>query len=284
MYQFIKERAYSLIKQKLTNICKDIYAEKLIFSKPYIKRKCIEGECFDFYIGDRDGQDWYDINCTDPFWPEMKTIKNHIIDVGDVVIDAGAHHGCTAICFSRWVGEKGKVFAIEANPHNCDIININLSINSIKNVSVINQAVGESAGGGRLNIGSSNSFITSNICEKSISVDIFPLDELIEFSPNALKLDVEGSDVLALRGAKKILATYPKLMIEVHKDALPHFNSTLVEMMNLIDWNAYNCWVQWNYEPEILPWVFTDKNTTESMERMVNGTHIFARPKIPHKQ
>jgi len=278
MLIYIKNSVRSFIKSKLTNICKN-YTEQLAFTKPYIKRKHVEGVSFDFYIGDSEGMDWYDKSCTDPFWPELKIMKDLIIDVGDIVLDVGAHHGCTTICFSRWVGEQGRVFAVEPNPHNCDIITINLGINNIKNVTAINKAAGAEAGVGQLDIASSNSRITSNISKGTIDVDIFPLDELIDFSPNVLKLDVEGSEVLALRGAKKILETYPKLMIEVHKNSLSQFNTTLVEMMSLIDWSSYNCWVQWNGEPEILPYTFTDKNIAESMERMVHaGTHIFARP------
>ena len=33
---------------------------------PYLKKKTVEGVEFDFWIGDRDGRDWYDLQCTDP--------------------------------------------------------------------------------------------------------------------------------------------------------------------------------------------------------------------------
>ncbi len=63
--------------------------------KPYIKKKNIEGLFFDFWIGDKYGRDWYDLQCTDPKWAEMKFIKDHLVSPGDVILEAGAHHGCT---------------------------------------------------------------------------------------------------------------------------------------------------------------------------------------------
>jgi len=60
---------------------------------PYVKRKTIEGVEFDFWIGDADGRDWYDIGCSDPVWPEMRFVRDHIVRHGDVVVECGAHHG-----------------------------------------------------------------------------------------------------------------------------------------------------------------------------------------------
>lgn len=279
MYNYIKSKIRSKIESKLRNIVAEINAEANRFTKPYIKRKCIESECFDFYIANQEGMDWYDRQCTDPFWPELAVARTHLLEKGDVVLDAGAHHGCTAICFSRWVGEAGKVYAIEPNPENCAVITINLAINKISNVEIVPSAVGERVGNGLLSVQCSNSNMLPAATQDTVDVDVIPLDSLYDAKPTFIKLDVEGVDVLALRGAKKILATYPKLLIEVHKDAFAMFDTTLEEMMHLIDWDAYDCWVQWNYERDIAPWTFASANLQDSMARMVHGTHIFAKPK-----
>jgi hypothetical protein len=65
--------------------------------KPYLKRKNVEGVVFDFWIGDRDGRDWYDLQCTDPVWVELRFIRDHLVGEGDVVLECGGHHGCTAV-------------------------------------------------------------------------------------------------------------------------------------------------------------------------------------------
>ena len=65
--------------------------------QPYLKKKSIEGVSFDFWIGDIDGRDWYDLKCTDPIWIEMRFTRDHMIERGDVILECGAHHGCTTI-------------------------------------------------------------------------------------------------------------------------------------------------------------------------------------------
>ena len=61
--------------------------------------------------------------------------------------------------------------------------------------------------------------------DRRITVDLLSLDELIAAGkiepPNVIKIDVEGSEPLVLRGAKKLIAEYhPKVFLEVHSPTL----------------------------------------------------------------
>jgi len=94
--------------------------------KPYLKKKNIEGVVFAFWISDRDARECYDLQCTDPVWVEMRFIMDHLIGQGDVVLECGGHHGCTAIVLSNWVGADGKVVTFEPHPANCGIIDKNI--------------------------------------------------------------------------------------------------------------------------------------------------------------
>jgi len=279
----IKKVVPNRIKRDIEQLLIDFaasHAPKIGFTRPYIKRKCVEGVSFDFYIGDEDGMVWYDTTCTDPFWPEMRIIRDHLIGHGDVVFDVGAHQGCTAILFSNWTGPNGKVVAIEPNPKNVSIIKTNIAMNHLNNVEILNVAAGEESG--RLNLAteSSNSHLTMEGEAMSIPVDVIALDSLLEMRPSFIKLDVEGADVLALRGARNILKTYPKLAIEVHKDGLVNFSTSLDELLSLIDFDAYDCWIQWNYEPDIGKWQYgSHEDLLADGKKMVHGTHIFAKPK-----
>jgi hypothetical protein len=144
----------------------------------------------------------------------------------------------------------------------------------------MNVAVGEEKGRLNLSMLNSNSFLTKEKGPLSIPVDVIELDSLLEIKPNFIKLDVEGADVLALRGAKKILKTYPKLSIEVHKDSLVSFSTSLDELLSLVDFDAYDCWVQWNYEANIERWQYeNNESLLADGKKMVTGTHIFAKPK-----
>jgi FkbM family methyltransferase len=251
------------------------------FRSPYIKRKCIEGVCFDFYIGDQDGMSWYDTDSTDPFWPEMRLIKEKLINPGDVILEAGGHQGCTGILLANWVGPAGKVVSFEPNPRNFDIYIVNKSINNLPSLSVENVAVGDRRGKAVISTGRSNSSLVSpGSGSASVEVDMVTLDDYLHLKPTLIKIDVEGADILVLRGARSLLKTRPKLAIEIHRDSLSRYGTALEELFELIDFSGYDCWVQWEYEPDIHEWDFGSKSSRDTaMERIVHGTHLFARPK-----
>lgn len=277
VYNMIKK----LILKHLRKHINALYeAESKKFKTPYIKRKVIEGISFDFYIGDQDGKDWYDTYCTDPYWTEMRIIRDYLIAPGDVVLECGGHQGCTAILLSNWVGPTGKVITFEPNPNNVEILKINLEINNIKNVSIEPKAVGNENGIIKLSTETSNSFINTDCIKNYIQVPIVELDNYAHYKPTFIKLDVEGADIQALRGAKNILKTLPKIAIEVHTDSLSRFNDKLEDFFCLIDFSKYDAYVQWNYEKEIKPWDFySPDNQILGLEKFVQGTHIFLKPK-----
>lgn len=223
-------------------IKKGIYRLKNRPFKPYLVKKNIEGVVFDFWIGDRDGRDWYDLESKDPDWIEMRFVKDNLIRPGDVVLECGGHHGCTAILLSNWVGPEGKVVSFEALPGNCDIIERNIQQNGLQNVTLERKAVG--AERGKITIhNTSNSFATPS--GEGIEVDLTYLDEYEHLNPTVLKIDVEGFEKKVLQGAKNILATRPKLAIEIHPGQLSRYGDSVQEFLDLLDLANYKMWIQW---------------------------------------
>lgn len=234
--QAFKDNVTRLRKISLTDYFRDI------FFKPYIKKKDVEGVSFDFWIGDPDGRDWYDLQAGDPVWAEMRFIKDQMVKSGDIILEAGGHHGCTAIILSNWVGEKGKVVTFEPLPGNGDIIEKNINLNSLTNVTLERKAVGSENGSVYINTLSNSSVIKS---EKGIKVELTCLDDYIHLNPTFLKIDVEGFEIQVLQGSKKILATYPKLAIEIHTEDLPQFGGSIQDLFQLIEIQKYRWWIQW---------------------------------------
>ena len=210
--------------------------------KPYLKKKNIEGVFFDFWIGDSDGRDWYDLQCTDPIWLEMRFIKDHMIKEGDVILECGGHHGCTAIVLSNWVGSNGKVLTFEPLPKNCDIIEKNIEQNGLKNVILERKAVGAEKGKITINDVSNSSVILSG---KGVEVEMTCLDEYEHLNPTFLKIDVEGFELQVLQGAKRILEKRPKLAIEIHTEALSQYGSSVEDLLRCIGVENYTLWIQW---------------------------------------
>jgi FkbM family methyltransferase len=210
--------------------------------KPYLKKKNIEGVVFDFWIGDSDGRDWYDLQCTDPVWVEMRFIKDHLIQQGDVVLECGGHHGCTAIVLSNWVGVGGKVVTFEPLTANCGIIERNIRQNGLTNVTLERKAVGAERGMISVSNASNSSVSLSG---EGVEVELTCLDEYEYLSPTFLKIDVEGFEMQVLQGAKNILSRRPKLAVEIHTEQLSHYGASVRDLFRLIDIEKYKVWVQW---------------------------------------
>ncbi len=235
---------------------------------PYLKKKEVEGLAFDFWIGDRDGRDWYDLNCTDPHWPEMRFLKDHLLEEGDVVLECGGHHGCTAIVMAHWVGVGGSVHTFEASPANCDIIEKNIRLNSLQNVTLERKAVGNQQGTITITKDSNSAVTSAGAGEE---VGITRVDEYRQLNPTVLKIDVEGFEIEVLEGAGEILATRPKLAIEVHTDLLENYGATVDDLFRFIDPAVYRLWVQWSEDrpPEAY----------DRKQPITSRIHLFA---IPH--
>ena len=210
--------------------------------QPYLKRKNVEGGTFDFWIGDEDGREWYDLQCGDPDWMELRFLRDNLIAEGDMVLECGGHHGCTAIVLSRWVGPTGKVITFEALPANCDIIRKNIEQNGIDNIVLERKAVGAHEGSITVTPSSNSSVSLSG---GGIPVDMVSLDMYEQLHPTLLKIDVEGFEVQVLQGAQKILSRRPKLAIEVHTDSLQDYGASVEDIFRLIGIDSYRIWIQW---------------------------------------
>lgn len=63
-----------------------------------------------------------------------------------MVLDIDANIGIHTLLFSKLVGQQGKVIAFEPNKLNLKRLKFNLSLNNIKNVQVVEMAVGDTIG------------------------------------------------------------------------------------------------------------------------------------------
>jgi FkbM family methyltransferase len=269
MNNFIKKVVRVLVPESLLEFRRQtIYKYRNSRFKPYMKKRTTEGVNYDFWIGDVDGRDWYDVYSRDPEWLEMRFVKEHLIEKGDVVFECGTHHGCATILLSDWVGEKGKVVAFEPVPSNCNVIEKNLELNQVKNVVLEKKAVGAETKKIFMNV-LSNAMIS--LTKQGIEVEMTALDAYENLNPNLLKIDVEGFELEVLKGAKKILSKTPKLAIELHTEQLYKYGASIEEIFKLIGIEKYKVWIQWDDTES--PVVY-DKNTP-----ILKRAHIFCIPK-----
>ena len=237
---------------------------------PYIKKKNVEGVEFDFLIGDPAGMSWYDVDCTDPDWPEMRFMRDRMVREGDVVFECGGHHGCTAVVLSRWVGTTGKVISFEPHPRNAAILQRNLELNGIRNATLRQCAVGAAPGSVMMRDASNASVTANPNAPRAFTAELVKLDDFRDEKPTVLKIDVEGFEVEVLKGAAEILKTLPKLAIEVHTPGLGNYGTSVEKLLACLDLPAYQLWVQWDDDNDPVPYDPATPITTR--------VHLFAIP------
>lgn len=139
---------------------------------------------------------------------------------GNTFIDAGANIGYYTVLASKLVGPKGKIYAFEPDNRNLKWLKDNIKLNNCNNVTVIPQALSNKSQNiffeeNSLSPGDSG-IINSNIPNsrqiKAVTLDNYCQKNKIN-SINCLKIDTEGSEVLILKGAQKIIKKSKKVTL-----------------------------------------------------------------------
>lgn len=137
---------------------------------------------------------------------------------GETVIDVGAGRGEDSIAFSRSVGSQGRVIAIEAHPDTFTILQRFCELNRLNVLPVHAAALNYE---GAALIEDCDDWRDNSIGESgSISVPARTLDAICGADASGpvglLKLNIEGSEVAALRGASGLLGRTRLVAVACH--------------------------------------------------------------------
>jgi len=146
---------------------------------------------------------------------------------GDVVFDVGAHLGVYSMLATRWVSPGGAIHAFEPNPETVQALQRHLQLNQMqKVVQVVPAAVG--ARGGRSSMLVLGVNDQNTLCPRSdqlpgaqtVEVAVVALDDYCReqgMTPRLVKIDTEGWELHALRGAENLLADRKvDFVVEMH--------------------------------------------------------------------
>ncbi len=140
---------------------------------------------------------------------------------GMTIFDIGAQAGFYTLLFSRVVGPSGTIVAFEPCPIESQHLLAHLSLNAISNVRVISAAVSASTGIARFTVDAGKT--ENSLCTDSSSPLFVPtvqLDELELPPPHLIKMDIEGAETLALKGARNVISERrPVIFLALHGDA-----------------------------------------------------------------
>jgi FkbM family methyltransferase len=139
---------------------------------------------------------------------------------GDVVYDLGANAGFYTLLASKLVGPTGRVVAFEPVPRNLGYLRRHLALNQCDNVTVVAAAVSDRSGRARFHDGPAHT-VGTLAEDGEYEVDVVTLDDVSGVTPQVIKIDVEGAEAAALRGAGRLLReARPIVLVSTHSTAL----------------------------------------------------------------
>ena len=142
--------------------------------------------------------------CNPHFYSADEDVLRQHLKPGDVFVDVGANIGALTLAAAKIVGDAGRVFSVEAHPRTVRYLRGNIKLNRAVNVTVFHAAAGDHEG--VVNFSSGRSDDQNRVTESGLSVPLRTLDSLIPDTPvRLLKIDVEGFELFALRGAERLL-------------------------------------------------------------------------------
>jgi FkbM family methyltransferase len=179
-------------------------------------------------------------------WDDLRYLQ-HRLRPNDTFVDVGANIGLWTLVAASAVGKEGRVFSFEPNPVTFQKLVANIERNRRTNVvTAFQQAV--SHVNGSLSFSCPTQHNLSAIADDAnasdvISVESVSLDSVVHGTKVAgIKLDTEGHELFALEGALETIEnSSPWLIIE--------FNTTLLALPVLADWQVYRFLVSLGYKP-----------------------------------
>src|SRR5205809_6618149 len=163
----------------------------------------------------------------------------------DVFIDIGANIGYFSLFYAT-VAPTVKVISFEPVKDLFQKMNENISINECKNIVTINVAVGELNEQNELflsandNLGMSSFQQPENYSGKMEKVQVVAIDDWFKTSGltkiDLIKLDIEGSELAALKGMKAVLQEQrPALVVEINPETLSRFDLKPFDIYNYLN-------------------------------------------------
>lgn len=194
------------------------------------------------------------------------------IKPGDTVINAGGNIGAHAVYLSQLVRAQGRLYTFEPQGPLYELLRENLGANCPNNWKALCAALGPRSGETALpqldytiphNLGG------AFICESGVSVRMVAIDDL-SIAPNFIHLDVEGAELLVLRGATKTIAKHQPFLYLEYND-----NQARDALMNELEAMRYNFTV---HEPAM----FNSDNYAGNTSNLFGNTasfNLFAFPR-----
>jgi FkbM family methyltransferase len=202
---------------------------------------------------------------------ELLELMHHFIqkNPNGVVLDIGANIGAITIPLAASFPEC-RFYCFEPHPVIYKRLKTNIDLNQFVHVNAVQAAVSDQSGKldfyaqtDNLNMGLSSLVNVQNNPATKISVDCITLDDFFRAkempSISAVKIDVQGSEILVLKGMSALIRKHRPVLFFEHEDALhPHdakeVKQQIVSFMedhNYEMYHANSALISFRYFPQV---------------------------------
>lgn len=175
--------------------------------------------------------------------PALFGFLKQAIQPGDIVLDVGAFVGIYAVLAARWSAPGGRVIAFEPTPSSAALGRTHLTFNGLgpDRVRLVEAAVSDRAARATLHqydasampyVNSLVSAVDTDAPSVTREVDVVTIDAVcreLNVVPSVIRMDVQGAEIHALRGARETIRAAPRLslVVEMHPQCWPAFGITV---------------------------------------------------------
>lgn len=167
-----------------------------------------------------------------------------LVRPGEVVVDVGAHLGQITLPAAA---AGCKVLAVEASPSNAALLRASAARNAFTDLHVVQAAASDRPGTAELvDDGPFGRVAGAATAERAVTVPAVTLDEVLDEmgwrSVSFVKLDVEGSEIRAIEGMRKLLSggDAPPLLVESNGHTLRLLGATPNDLLAKLEELGYD--------------------------------------------
>lgn len=190
---------------------------------------------------------------------QLHSVVNYVMQLKNqpTIIDIGAHHGAYAVILGKIIQKKGgRVIAVEPNPQSFDVLKENVLLNKLENTVVCEQiAIADKTGLMNIDLAGSESKLMQEQTDRCCTVEVTTMDQLLKKHVikyvDLLMIDVEGAELLVLRGFPWQTVKVGKIFCELHPYAWKEFGHNRDEIKKFLMSHGYLCFDMYFQEHEL---------------------------------
>lgn len=211
-------------------------------------------------------------------------VINKLVKQDFKIIEVGANFGVHTLNMARLSGKGGKIYAFEGNPKVSKYLKKSVEMNSLeKKVIVYQKAAGEFNGDAFLHVNMKNiggGYLVNVPSKHDIKTEVVRLDDILGVQKiDLIKIDAEGYEARILKGASKILAANPDviLCLEWNYKLLNNQGTDHIDFANSLKAAGFKLWRignKLNQEPPLIATTYDELIRLNSSDIVLSRNDI----------